>query len=396
MKILLNIAIVALASLAAAEECPTIPAEYLLRARSERAIRPIAERRIKMLQGSREKLLGVPLQNIVTGKKLVAPSGDPHDYISAGTYWWPNPDTADGLPYILRDGVTNPDSQTYDNCKIVALSQCVYDLACLYFFTRDEAVAKRGAEQLRSFFLDPATRMNPHLKYGQSVPGVSPGRVYGIIDTYALTNVVNAAALLREAMPEKDYHALQDWFRAYAKWLLEDPMTVPDRDKSQNHGLSYQLQVIAFSRFAEDHETARLHAAKMPDLIVRAIDRNGVLTEEVSRTQSWSYALFTMEMIVNHAGTLKAMGIDLVDSETLCGQRIRKAADFLAGFIERPGDWPYPVLTPVRLDYLGGVMLRMHALTGEKPYLDYYRKLPRPLSDRAGELFFSPSEPLQP
>ena len=163
----------------------------------------------------------MPLQNVVDGKKLVAPSGNKHDYISVGTYWWPNPDTPDGLPYIRRDGVTNPDSKTYDNNRINKLSQCVNELVLLWYFTKDEEVAKRAVEQLRSFFLDPRTRMNPHLKYSQCVPGVSPGRVWGLIDTLWLTDVVNAAALLREseAMTGDDYHSLQAWFKEYTHWL---------------------------------------------------------------------------------------------------------------------------------------------------------------------------------
>ncbi|HMP04852.1 MAG TPA: alginate lyase family protein, partial [Lacipirellulaceae bacterium] len=43
----------------------------------------------------------------VMDKQGTAPGGDKHDYVSYGVYWWPNPDTADGLPYIRRDGETN-------------------------------------------------------------------------------------------------------------------------------------------------------------------------------------------------------------------------------------------------------------------------------------------------
>ena len=48
----------------------------------------------------------------VTDKKKVAPSGDKHDYASYSRYWWPDPEKADGLPYIRKDGETNPDSQS--------------------------------------------------------------------------------------------------------------------------------------------------------------------------------------------------------------------------------------------------------------------------------------------
>ena len=38
--------------------------------------------------------------------------GDKHDYLSFGSYWWPDPDKPDGLPYIRRDGGVNPESQS--------------------------------------------------------------------------------------------------------------------------------------------------------------------------------------------------------------------------------------------------------------------------------------------
>ena len=45
----------------------------------------------------------------VTDKTLSPPSGNKHDYMSLAPYWWPNPNTANGLPYIRRDGVVNPE-----------------------------------------------------------------------------------------------------------------------------------------------------------------------------------------------------------------------------------------------------------------------------------------------
>jgi hypothetical protein len=42
-------------------------------------------------------------------KSKVPPSGDKHDYMSVAPYAWPNPDTDDGLPYVTRDGCTNPE-----------------------------------------------------------------------------------------------------------------------------------------------------------------------------------------------------------------------------------------------------------------------------------------------
>src|SRR5262245_38542596 len=36
----------------------------------------------------------------VMDKSIVPPSGDKHDFMSLSRYWWPNPNTPDGLPYV--------------------------------------------------------------------------------------------------------------------------------------------------------------------------------------------------------------------------------------------------------------------------------------------------------
>lgn len=45
----------------------------------------------------------------VVDKLRTPPSGVRHDYMSIGPYWWPNPASADGLPYVRRDGEVNPE-----------------------------------------------------------------------------------------------------------------------------------------------------------------------------------------------------------------------------------------------------------------------------------------------
>ncbi len=61
------------------------------------------------LRKNADEILTQPILR-VTDKKLKAISGNNHDYMSMGLYWWPNPDTPDGLPYIRRDGYSNPNA----------------------------------------------------------------------------------------------------------------------------------------------------------------------------------------------------------------------------------------------------------------------------------------------
>ncbi|HCL31831.1 MAG TPA: hypothetical protein DIC52_25795, partial [Candidatus Latescibacteria bacterium] len=47
----------------------------------------------------------------VIDKPTSPPSGDMQDYLSQGPYWWPDPKSADGLPWVRRDGEANPDRE---------------------------------------------------------------------------------------------------------------------------------------------------------------------------------------------------------------------------------------------------------------------------------------------
>ena len=40
----------------------------------------------------------------VVEKTNVPPSGDKHDYMSIGPYFWPDPASSNGLPYVRHDG----------------------------------------------------------------------------------------------------------------------------------------------------------------------------------------------------------------------------------------------------------------------------------------------------
>ena len=70
---------------------------------------------IAALRKSADEILGMPTYKVVD-IKLPRPSGDMHDFVSMGPYWWPNSDTENGLPWVNRDGEVNPDTVTGTPC----------------------------------------------------------------------------------------------------------------------------------------------------------------------------------------------------------------------------------------------------------------------------------------
>src|SRR4029079_19183275 len=144
---------------------------------------PAAAAHVKSLGKDAARALKLETFGVVNNP-LTPPSGDKHDYMSLAPYWWPNPDTPDALTYVRRHGEVNPERWTLDNNPFREMTKAVHTLAKAALDLPDKRrYAERAAHLLRVWCLDPATRMNPHLEYGQAIPGVCDGRGIGIIDT---------------------------------------------------------------------------------------------------------------------------------------------------------------------------------------------------------------------
>ena len=111
----------------------------------------------------------------VTFKTVPPLSGNPHDYISLSRYDWPNPDTPDGLPWIKRDGVTNPDYAKYDFFPLVKMCRNTGILTAAACLSGKTAYAEKAGKFLKCWFLHPETAMMPHLNFAQFVPGRPEG-----------------------------------------------------------------------------------------------------------------------------------------------------------------------------------------------------------------------------
>jgi alginate lyase len=251
----------------------------------------------------------------VTHKELTPPSRDKHDYMSLAPYWWPNPNTASGLPYLRRDGEVNPErDQTSDRQRLDNLVQSVKTLALGYFFTGREDYATHATKLLHTWFIDDATKMNPHLRYAQAVPGRNQGRGEGNIETHNLPELLDAVGLLNGSSQwsQGEQKALQEWFGKYLTWLLESAEGKAEAKAQNNHGTWYDVQVAAFALFAGRDDVAKQVLSEFPaKRIATQIESDGRQPRELERTQSWSYSIFNLEAFFSAASIGDKLGIDL-------------------------------------------------------------------------------------
>jgi len=316
----------------------------------------------------------------VVNKKVTPPSGDKHDYMSQAPYFWPNPDTTNGLPYVRRDGERNPEiNRISDHRSLDQMAEAVETLALAYYFTGDEAWADRATRLLRTWFFEPATRMSPNLQYAQAVLGVNTGRGIGLIESRALTRVVDAVGLLAgaRAWTQADQRQLQDWFEQFLRWMQESKNGRDEAAARNNHGTYYDMQVVSFALFLGKQELAEdvVRAARGKRIAIQ-IQPDGRQPLELVRTKAWSYSVGNLSGLMLLATLGDRVGVDLWHFQTEDGRSLGKALDYLAPFAlgqqkwphRQIGGWPPEMLFP---------LLRQAALKlPDRKYRDWANQLP--------------------
>lgn len=282
----------------------------------------------------------------VTHKPAPPPGGDRHDYWSLAPYWWPDPKKKDGLPYIQRDGERNPASRrdAFDRARMQAMTDTVTALALAAYFSGEARFAAKATALIDAWFLDPATFMRPHLRYGQSIPGRTDGRAIGIIDTRIFAEIVDAALLLDHlgAMPADKMAGFRNWCADYVRWLTTSPLGLEERAKKNNHGVFYDMQVCALSLFAGYCTLATRIMEDVRARIDSQIDKRGDLPLELERTRSFHYTVFTLDAFLTLARLGEHLGVDLYTYKGSGGGSIVKALTRLIPYAMEPETWPHP------------------------------------------------------
>lgn len=315
----------------------------------------------------------------VTDKKIVAPSGDKHDYASYSRYWWPDPSQPNGLPYMRRDGETNPDSQSLaksDRQRIGAMGINTETLGLAYYLTDDEKYAIKAAELLRVWFLDPATRMNPNVNHAQCRPGHNEGTKSGVLDGRMMIRALEGSFLIAgsSALSDAERKQLKVWARQYFEWLTTNQMALDEAASKNNHGTFYDAQAMYFAIYSGELKVATEMAQQfVQKRIVSQIEPDGSMPEEMARTRPLFYSNYNLHAMFLVASLAQAVDVDVWNADK---SRLRSGLDFLVPYADPNEPWPHGSIKKADRMKMFAILLMADRAYPDGNYLQMLNKLP--------------------
>ena len=279
----------------------------------------------------------------VTFSERHAISGDPHDYFSQGPYWWPNPEDPDG-PFIRRDGEIYPGRFNDHHSWFSQMADTVLALATSGYYLGEKRFLDRAAYLLQVWFIDPQTRMNPHMRYGQLIPGICDGRPIGLIELGSVDRIVHALGFLSE---DPDYAAtlsgMRVWIAEMLDWLLlPGGFGEEECRNGNNHSTWCVAHMAVFAAFLDREDVIPVCVKWYREELLPQIAADGSLPKELARTRSYHYSKYALDPFALICEVALKYGINLWHEENAAGGSLKKAAEFMLPYIENPFAWKWP------------------------------------------------------
>ncbi|HMK26039.1 MAG TPA: alginate lyase family protein [Chitinophagaceae bacterium] len=327
----------------------------------------------------------------VMDKAFSPVSGNKHDYMSQAPYFWYDSTKANGLPYIRKDGVRNPEIyKITDRTYLGRLENASRILSLAWYLTGEEKFAEKAAKLLHTWFLDEATKMNPHLEYGQAIPGINTGRGIGIIETIALIGIADAAGLLNgsKSWTTIDHQALQQWYSQYLNWLLTSKNGTDEHNAKNNHGTWYYAQVIDFALFTGDKQKARQLAEESKKRLDSQLTKEGKQPLELERTNGLGYSTMNLRGWFAVATLAEKTGVDLWNYKTTETVGLRTAFDWLMPYAIGEKKWEYQQISKYNKTDIYPLLLQAANKFKDDHYLNYSNEINKEDNDLLTALLY--------
>ena len=274
-------------------------------------------------------------------------NGDMHAYCSLSKYFWP--DSLDARkPWIRRDGKTNEVGVIkFDSRRMYKMADRVWNFTLAWWFSDKAEYAKAAISQLRVWYINEATKMNPDMEFAQFVPNdpkLGRGAYYGIIEANSYPSVLNAVAMLETSKywEKSDDAALKTWFGQFSNWLLQSDNGKKESQMTNNHGVYYDILLSSCLLYTGEKQKAFDVLSKVPSFrMATQIEPDGSMPKELGRANPWGYTAMNLRGFVNLCVLGEKVGLNLWETKAPQTVGLKTAIEFVNPYILGTKKWEY-------------------------------------------------------
>ena len=246
-----------------------------------------------------------------------------------------------GFLYVRRDGERIPgtmlydtESDRYDRTRVQKMFDDTTVLALAGHAFHDDGYHRHAADLLRTWFVNPGTRMNPHLTYAQVRRGHDGdvGMGSGIIEFKDIYYLLDAARLLANsgAIDGQDIEAFRGWLEAYVQWLRTSEPGQRECAAENNHGVYFDVQLATIAAFLGDADIAAEVRNRARLRLSSQICADGSQPHELERTKPRHYVCFSLSGWTTLARIVSSFGGNLWHLKPPEGGSLCAAFEWLA------------------------------------------------------------------
>lgn len=280
----------------------------------------------------------------VTENKRLSLGPNKHYFCSMGPYRWPDPKNPG--KYIIKDGEMNPDWKYYDSGKLNEMITRCYYLSQAFYMTRNRKYYNAYLQQLRVWFLDESTYMEPNFEYSQADPtqDVFKSNSTGMIEAYVLINLTESIYLVNSTkrIDRKTMKAMKNWMRQFAEWS-DERYTAYFEKVDNNISIAFDVTLADLYLFAGEKDKAKRIVDDFAEKrLSRQIKEDGSQPSELTRTRAYYYSLYNLSHVLDFCSLAQYWYPAYFEEY---GKRIEKAYEFLGQYLDRPENFPYKQIT---------------------------------------------------
>ncbi len=286
----------------------------------------------------------------VTNRAKIYPANSPNDYVSLAPYWWPSKNENNEIQYTRIDGERNPELYEYNRDELSNFRHSLVILAIADYVSDDDVYFLKAEEFLETWFVNPATKMNPHLSHAQFIPGINGGRFLGIIEGIEFIKVLDSIYFLQKNDSWNDSlnRKIGLWYHEFNEWLRNSNFGKAERNYFNNHGSWYDVQIASYSQALSNYSafTTVLDSVGSKR-INKHILEDGSQPFELVRSNSLHYSLYNLEALLLLARFDLNNEYGIWEYPSATDSRLQEAINYLEPYFIHNKDWDYQQETEI-------------------------------------------------